>query len=239
MYQNYIFDLYGTLIDIHTNEKKTYLWEKLCEFYRFHGADYETKELRQTYESLCKKYLSESSSYTYPEIQIEDVFEDLFTQKNVHITKELAMYTGQFFRILSTSYVRLYDGVIPLLTSLKEQGGHIYVLSNAQRIFTAYEMKHLGIYDLFDGIVLSSDEGCMKPDPEFFQIVLDRYQLSKKDSIMIGNDAVSDIEGAANAGIDSLYLHSNLSPAITSKLKSTYSIMDLDLEKAKHILLDH
>ena len=28
MYQNYIFDLYGTLVDIHTNEKKAYLWEK-------------------------------------------------------------------------------------------------------------------------------------------------------------------------------------------------------------------
>lgn len=28
MYQNYIFDLYGTLVDIHTNEKKAYLWKK-------------------------------------------------------------------------------------------------------------------------------------------------------------------------------------------------------------------
>ena len=27
-YENYIFDLYGTLVDIRTNEKKTYLWQK-------------------------------------------------------------------------------------------------------------------------------------------------------------------------------------------------------------------
>ena len=32
MYQNYIFDLYGTLVDIHTNEKKAYLWKKLSLF---------------------------------------------------------------------------------------------------------------------------------------------------------------------------------------------------------------
>ena len=33
MYQNYIFDLYGTLVDIHTNEKKAYLWKKMSLFF--------------------------------------------------------------------------------------------------------------------------------------------------------------------------------------------------------------
>lgn len=28
-YQNYIFDLYGTLVDIRTNERKAYLWQKM------------------------------------------------------------------------------------------------------------------------------------------------------------------------------------------------------------------
>ena len=31
-YENYIFDLYGTLVDIHTDEEKTELWEKLAQF---------------------------------------------------------------------------------------------------------------------------------------------------------------------------------------------------------------
>ena len=31
-YENYIFDLYGTLVDIHTDEEKTELWEKLRSF---------------------------------------------------------------------------------------------------------------------------------------------------------------------------------------------------------------
>ena len=30
-YENYIFDLYGTLVDIHTDEEKTELWEKLAQ----------------------------------------------------------------------------------------------------------------------------------------------------------------------------------------------------------------
>ncbi len=33
MYRNCIFDLYGTLVDIHTDEVKPELWEKLALFY--------------------------------------------------------------------------------------------------------------------------------------------------------------------------------------------------------------
>ena len=51
MYKNCIFDLYGTLVDIHTNEKKEELWEKLAMLYRYYGADYETEELRTMYAS--------------------------------------------------------------------------------------------------------------------------------------------------------------------------------------------
>ena len=32
-YKNYIFDLYGTPVDIHTDEEQELLWEKLALFY--------------------------------------------------------------------------------------------------------------------------------------------------------------------------------------------------------------
>lgn len=59
----------------------------------------------------------------------------------------------------------------------------------------------------FDGIVISSDEGCMKPDLEFFNICCERYELNKSQSIMIGNELKSDIAGAKAAGIDSFYIN--------------------------------
>ena len=55
MYQNYIFDLYGTLVDIHTNEKKAYLWKKMSLFFGMKGAAYEPKELRMAYETKIKE----------------------------------------------------------------------------------------------------------------------------------------------------------------------------------------
>ena len=38
MYDNYVFDLYGTLVDIHTEENDAKVWEKLSLFYGFYGA---------------------------------------------------------------------------------------------------------------------------------------------------------------------------------------------------------
>lgn len=40
MYKNYVFDLYGTLVDINTNENNINLWKKMQEFYAFYGAVY-------------------------------------------------------------------------------------------------------------------------------------------------------------------------------------------------------
>ena len=37
-YENYVFDLYGTLVDIHTDEEPRELWEKLVLFFGYYGA---------------------------------------------------------------------------------------------------------------------------------------------------------------------------------------------------------
>lgn len=239
MYKNYIFDLYGTLIDINTNEGSAYLWKKMQEFYAFNGAVYTTRELKKEYFRLCeqeeKKMLSE---YDYPEIKVENVFWMLFKNKGIDVDMQLCVATGQFFRIISTKYIKLYDGVIELLELLKKKNKKIYLLSNAQQIFTEYEMKYLDIYKYFDGIVFSSDESCRKPSKTFFDIVLKRYNLKKDESVMIGNDWISDIEGANNSGIDSMYLHTNISPmdTIIENVQAKYVIKDGNIESIKKII---
>ena len=47
-YDNYVFDLYGTLVDIHTEEDFPKLWEKLALFFGYYGAIYKPKELQKT-----------------------------------------------------------------------------------------------------------------------------------------------------------------------------------------------
>ncbi len=95
----------------------------------------------------------------------------------------------------------------------------------------------LGLTPYFDGICISSDEECSKPDKCYFDILFERYGLKKSDSIMIGNDYLSDIGGAADYGIDSLYIHQSISPVIEGKLRSDYTIMDGDVFKIKKLIV--
>lgn len=55
MYDNYVFDLYGTLVDIHTEENDAKVWEKLSLFYGFYGALYDPQELQESYLALNSK----------------------------------------------------------------------------------------------------------------------------------------------------------------------------------------
>ena len=49
VYKNYIFDFYGTLVDILTDEKDPALWDKLAQLYQAYGADYKGEGLRKSY----------------------------------------------------------------------------------------------------------------------------------------------------------------------------------------------
>ncbi len=224
-YQNYVFDLYGTLVDIHTDENKKELWEHMSLFFGYYGACYAPEELKEAYLSEVRqqemqmrpqdKTSSPEARYAheaYPEIPIEKVFRQLYEKKQVNPDESLVLHTGQMFRVFSTEHIRLYAHARQLLIALKEAGKNVYLLSNAQRIFTEYELRYLGIADCFDGVLISSDHGCKKPDRRFFQLLTDKYGLNVKESLMIGNDLRADIAGARAAGMDGFYIHSAISP---------------------------
>ena len=249
-YRNYIFDLYGTLVDIRTDETDRKLWEHMSLFYGYYGARYAAEELHQAYLALVQtkeKVLKQEHTVqyaheAYPEIPLDEVFRELYTAKGIEPDASLVLHTGQMFRAQSTKYIRLYAHAKELLTALKEAGRGVYLLSNAQRIFTEYELHYLGIHDLFDGILISSEEGCKKPDKRFFEILLNRYKLKAAESLMIGNDMETDIAGAKRAGMDSFYIHSAISPrmqeSVSTKLVQPDYVMNrMNLRALRNSLL--
>ena len=213
-YKNFIFDLYGTIVDIKTDESIDLLWEKLALDYRKIGVHYTPQEIHETYLKLCDKHVKKliKEGNTMPEIELKNVFIELSSLKGVIITDEQIKQISINFRVNSTMKIGIYDSVINLLQTLKKLNKKIYLLSNAQSLFTNYELEKLDLNKYFDGIVLSSDEGIKKPSPEFFDRLFKKYELNKEDSIMIGNDRTSDILGAHEYGIDSIYINSNISP---------------------------
>ena len=212
-YKNLVFDLYGTLVDIHTEEDDT-VWEKTALFYRFYGADYTGEQLHAACDALvaAQKAQAGQAYECYPEVQIETVFTALFEAKGVQPAQPLGKQAAQLFRILSIEYIQLYPYVLEALAALRDEGRKLWLLTNAQRVFTEYEIRALGLEDAFDGIYISSDSGVSKPNVQFFRQLLDEQNLDPFTCLMIGNDRSTDVAGARAAGMDALYLHTNLSP---------------------------
>lgn len=237
MYSNIIFDLYGTLIDIRTDEYSLDFWRKAVQVFAMGGASFSPGELRTAY----KKYVARAfrmqrlrhPSWRYLDIDLLRIFEKLFELKGIHPDTMQLRDSAFKFRKASTEHINLYDGVIELLEGLKDAGRRIYLLSNAQESFTVPEMDELDILKYFDGIMISSEEGVCKPQRQFFERLMERYRLRPEECLMVGNDKISDMLGAKNAGIDGLYIHQDISPEVTdeSEVVAKWKIMDGDVRK--------
>lgn len=219
-YKVFYFDLYGTLIDIHTDEEKPQLWQYIAEWFSDHSAEYTAQELKAAYQGAVnselkrvkKMWAKQHITVEYPEPDIGKVFRRLYVRKGVKPDDGLIRDTAWVFRQKSTSHLRLYAGARNLLIKLRDAGKEVCVLSNAQSLFTLPELEQLGIAGLFDRIFISSDYGVKKPDPVFFRTALEERKKDAADCLMIGNDYECDILGAQRAGIEGFYILSNLSP---------------------------
>ena len=219
VYKNLFFDLYGTLVDIRTDELKPSLWRGAAEFYSLCGAPYAAAEIRTRYLALCV------------EIELRNVFRRLFEEKDVPVTATQVEDTAVLFRLLSfCRRPRLMKGAKRTLSGLRRQGARMYLLSNAQSCFTIPELRRLGLLDgVFDGIFLSSDFGSKKPAPAFFNAALAQAGLTASEVLMVGNDPVADIRGADSVGMESRYFHSWQSPPRGFRLpESCREIMSLE-----------
>lgn len=242
MFKNYIFDLYGTLIDIRTDEGDPALWEKMAIFYGYRKALYTAFELNQKYQEFASaeklRVKAAHPDYQYVDIDLSKVFRKLYEYKGVTPSDELVKITANTFRCYSTNKLCLYKGVIDLLETLKKKGKKVYLLSNAQADFTRPEMDYLGLTEYFDDIIISSEVLCSKPDTKIYEILFERNGLKKSESIMIGNDCNSDIKSAYAFGIKSLYIHQAISSPITEKLLSTWRIMNGDVTRVKKMIIN-
>ena len=195
---NFVFDLYGTLIDIWTDESGEELWEYVASL--LGDGEEKGEEVRCEYLALCKDMYKGG----YHELNLLSVFEQMLMKRGVEIS--VAPSLAYEFRRMSIERLACFDGVSDMLRELKEKGAGVYLLSNAQSCFTVNELKECGLYDLFDDIIISSDVGRKKPYGEIFDIAFDRFGITAENSIYVGNDMRDDILGATRGGMRTLYI---------------------------------
>lgn len=155
MYDNYIFDLYGTLVDIRTNEGKPYLWQKMSELYTSLGAFYTPGQLRHAFrrleqECVCRMQKEAEDSGQRDmlvEPDLTQIFQRLYQEKGADCDRQRARLTAIFFRTLSRQQLKVYNGVKETLIELRGRGKKLYLLSNAQSDFTRPELEIVGLTD--------------------------------------------------------------------------------------------
>ena len=143
MYQNFVFDLYGTLLDIRTNEGKYYLWKKMSEIYSAYGAVYTPMELKRTFRLLEKRLVTGLSCDGEPDLRL--VFAGLFEERGVSYDAQLVRSMAVTFRALSRNKLCVYEHVHETLQKLRDCGKRVYLLSNAQADFTRPEIAMTGL----------------------------------------------------------------------------------------------
>ena len=239
-FSDVIFDLYGTLVDIRTDEQAPGLWAEMARIYGENGAEYTPSALKDSYFSTVAQMegasLRQDAHEAHPEIQLEYVFQKLYRDRGGEADRELAVATGQMFREASMEYIRLYPHARELLTRLRERGKRVWLLSNAQAIFTRLELRRVGIDRLFDGVYLSSDYGVKKPDRRFFELLLRERHIDTGRAVMVGNDGECDIKPARALGLAAVYIRSNISPREPSP-PAELVLEGMDLEKVDAFLL--
>ena len=235
-YSAYLFDLYGTLADIHTEPKTPSAWRDLAFFYAQCGAEWSPSAIQSAYWSALDELFREHPDPCY-EPDISRVLEKLFTLCNISPTSEQIRSAAWILRKGTTTHLRAYAGAHDLLRSLRSRG-LVILLSNAQSLFTRPELDFLDFSDCFDAIYISSDFGKKKPDPSFFRKPMSDFGLDPSRCLMIGNDPVCDIRGAAAVGMDSFYIRSALSPKEQKEhVQSTFFLFGMDLKRVQKMLL--
>lgn len=96
------------------------------------------------------------------------------------------------------------EGTVDIFKELKAGGKYqIYALTNWSAETFPIAQEKFDFLNEFDGTVVSGTEKMRKPNPAFFQILLDRYNL-KTDEVVFIDDNLRNVEAARKMGVDSI-----------------------------------
>lgn len=129
------------------------------------------------------------------------------------VAEELAAYRGVepvFAREMISIAIGKQETIRPtakLIDELKAAGYKLYVLSNMSREFIDFLRKQK-VYENFDGDVVSCEVGIVKPMPEIYDLLLERFDLDPAETIFI-DDRKENVDAAAAKGIATFHFDRN------------------------------
>ncbi|MBR3583737.1 MAG: HAD family hydrolase [Kiritimatiellae bacterium] len=243
-FSNYVFDFYGTLVDVRTDENKPALWRFMADFHGAHGCLFDPSDLRDAFwrfDAEEREAARRRSGWAHPEIRIERVFLRLLLETPARscgvpvggrpVREWRRLYardpeaaldalrdgdwvaaTANAFRILSRERLCPYPDTFPVLRELVRRGKRIYLLSNAQGVFTRPEIGAVGLDAFFPAPRISSEAGMMKPQREFLDGLMREEGLDPRETAFVGNEMRSDMALAVRCGVQGIFLNTGGMP---------------------------
>lgn len=81
------------------------------------------------------------------------------------------------------------------------------------------KMKASSLDQYFDEIIISQEVGFRKPEREIYDLSLERMNAKAETSVMIGDNPKTDIKGAINAGLQTIFYNPNGTRKSTSQFE--------------------
>ena len=181
MFDLYLFDLDGTLVDTRRD-----IAEAVNHVLRLH--DRPVAEL--------------ATVISWVGDGVDDMMKRAFKTDEGQFVGELVDEFRSSYMDHCTDFSHLYESCAETLTSLQERGAHLSVLTNKPQDLSLEILRRLGILQYFDRVVGPNDADLRKPNPSNLLSLIRDIGASRERTLMIG-DSRNDILVANNAGIAS------------------------------------
>jgi 2-haloacid dehalogenase len=98
------------------------------------------------------------------------------------------------------------EGAVAILAELKDAGYELHALTNWSRETFPIARERFPFLGWFESILVSGEEGLIKPDPAIFLLLLERIGRAPAECVYI-DDNPKNVAGAAALGLDAIAFH--------------------------------
>ncbi|HEX6255228.1 MAG TPA: HAD family phosphatase [Euzebyales bacterium] len=99
------------------------------------------------------------------------------------------------------------DATVAVLDELHRLDVRLYALSNFSGDLFRQQRSRFDFLDRFDGLLISGDEGLVKPDPAIFGLLIERFDLDPLATVFV-DDRDDNVAGARDAGLHAIRFES-------------------------------
>ncbi|MCR5313916.1 MAG: YjjG family noncanonical pyrimidine nucleotidase [Bacteroidaceae bacterium] len=124
-------------------------------------------------------------------------------------SEEFCMQIHNEFLVRNSEKSGTVEYAKELVEYLKNKGYRLHICSNGFHEVQYKKLRACGLLPFFDSIILSEDAGANKPNAQFFEYAFAKSEAQKESTVMIGDNYFTDILGARNAGLDTIFFNAH------------------------------